>query len=130
MYSPFALPRSLRDLLEWGIHAVNMERDITFVAEYEVGLVVLVAAAFADGALKTAPTLLQDHLRDAYVHAVWVITLAALRAYNQPALLVRTEGPAHDANVLRQHPLVIGRHADQLVVFLLFLHPGLRSRTL
>ena len=107
-----------------------MERDITFVAEYEVGLVVLVTAAFADGALETAPTLLQYHLRHAYVDAVWVIALAALRANNQPALLVRPEGSAHDANVLRKHPFVAGRHADQLVVFLLLLHSGLRSRAL
>ena len=117
-------------MLQWRIHAVNVKRDITFVAEYEIGLVVLVTAALANGALKTAPSFLQYHLRDAYVYAMWVIALTALRAHDQPALLVRPEGSTHDAYVLRQHPLVIGRHADQLVVLLLFLHSGLRSRTL
>jgi hypothetical protein len=38
-----------------------MEGDITFVAEDEVGLVVLVAAALANRALKAPPALLKDH---------------------------------------------------------------------
>ena len=107
-----------------------MKGDITFVAEYEIGLVVLVTAAFADGALKTSPTLLQYHLSYAYVHAVWMIALAALRAYNQSALLVRPEGSAHDTNILRQHPLVACGNTYQLVIFLLLLHSGLWGRTL
>ena len=107
-----------------------MERDVTFVAKNKIGLVILITAALTNGALKTSPALLQYHLRDAHVYAMWVIALAALRANDQPALLVRPEGSAHDANVLRKHPLVIGRHADQLVVLFLFLHSGLRSRTL
>ena len=44
--------------------AVDMIRDVAFVAQDEIGLVALGAATFADGAVEASPALLKDHFRD------------------------------------------------------------------
>jgi len=44
-------------------HAVDVVRDVALVAEDQVGLVVLQAAPFADGAVQAPPAFLEYHFR-------------------------------------------------------------------
>ena len=120
------------NLFQGRLHAIDMIRNIALVAEDEVGLVVLVAAAFADGAVETPPALLEYHLRQPYVDAMRVITLAALGAHDQAAFQVVAERAAHHADVLLEHEVVRSGHANHLAVFLLrqVFHAGIGLGTL
>ena len=114
--APLALPVALRHVIQRRIHAVDVVRDVALVAEQEAGLVVALTAALADGAVQTAPSLLQDHFGDFDVGAVGMVALAALGARHEPTLLVQTEASAHDASVLIQHETILRRTQHQSVL--------------
>jgi hypothetical protein len=62
-FVPFTLPSTLRYMLQRRGHAVDVVRDVALVAEDQVGLVVLQAAPFADGAVQAPPAFLEYHFR-------------------------------------------------------------------
>ena len=60
------------------VSAVDVVRDVAVIAEDQVGLVVLLAAALAHGSVQASPALLEDHLGHLDIDAVGMITLTTL----------------------------------------------------
>ena len=60
------------------------------VSSYQVRLVVLFSASFADGALVTPPALLKDHLGHPHVDAVGMVALTTLGGENNKILFTNT----------------------------------------
>lgn len=104
--------------LQGRVHAVDVEGDITFVAENQVGFIVLVAAAFADRAVQTTPALLQDDFGNSHIDTMRMVALATLCAHDESTLEIVPEGTAHDADVLLEGEVVLAADTDHLVLLL------------
>lgn len=129
--APLALPCSSGNSFQWGAHAINVVRDITLIAQNEVGLVMLEAAALANGAVEASPSFLQNDFGHSNIYAMWVITFATLGASYKSAFEVSSDGSAHHANVLFKHKIVMDGHTDHFAVFFAFvLHARLSLGTL
>lgn len=99
--APLALPVPVGHVLQRRVHAVDVEGNVAVVAQNEAPLVVALAAAFAHGAVQAPPSFLQDYFGDFNGNAVRVVALSALHAGYEASFLVRAQGSAHNANVLR-----------------------------
>lgn len=113
--TPLALPIAVRNESQRWIKAIGVIRNVAIVAEDQTGVVIALAATFANGAIQAAPALLEDHLGHFDVDAVGVVALATLGARNQAAFVIGPNCAAHHANVLSEDEFVLSRAQNQAV---------------
>ncbi len=58
--APLAFPISLRYVIQWRFHAVNVIGNVALIAQEETGLVVTIATSFAYRTVKTSPSFWQN----------------------------------------------------------------------
>ena len=105
--TPFALPSTIRYMVQWWFSTVDVVRDVAVIAKNGVCLIMFAATPLTDRAVQTSPTFLQDHLRHLHVDTMRMVALTALGTANKPTFQIVAKGPAHHTDVLHVGKVIL-----------------------
>lgn len=119
-HTPFALPASFGNCLQWRVQAVGVIADVAIVTQQESSGVSRLPTGLTHGALQTPPTFAENHLSDLNTDAVWMVTLTTLRTGQQSSLRSLAKTATNHTHILMQSELVTTRKQHNCIVHSVF----------